>query len=386
MSENIKKPNRRSLAVHTAAGMILLAVLVAAVSIVFASLRLTGRQRADAAATPDPAQTAAPTPEAHETGGETPDPADSPVPEPTPRPGESYMPTAIKVDGAVVAVLASRQAAEEVLSRTIAHFEKLCSGPVVSEFVNDVQLADLPASRPMIFDDVLELFTGKTSPVSVRSHYTVTDIEVIANSTEVTESAEFYAGTRFVLAYGRTGKRMYVREYAFLNGEAEPPRILEEALLMEPVDEQIVIGTRPLPAEDISDGSYMIDVKPDGAPRFTPPVNGEVGRHFGIFGGALHRGTDLECESGADIRAACSGIVIAVIERGALGMTVDIDHGGGFVTRCAMLASASVAVGDSVSSGSRIGTAGGSGLHFELLYNGQPLNPAAFIDFGGSWY
>ena len=75
--------------------------------------------------------------------------------------------------------------------------------------------------------------------------------------------------------------------------------------------------------------------------------------------------------------------MIAVIERGALGKTVDISHGGGFVTRYAGLSEVSVTVGSSVFAGDRIGASSSEGIHFEIILNGRPRNPIVYLSASG---
>ena len=71
--------------------------------------------------------------------------------------------------------------------------------------------------------------------------------------------------------------------------------------------------------------------------------------------------------------------MIAVLERGALGKTVDVLHEGGFTTRYAHLAEAFVSVGSKVAAGDKIGSTREETLHFEVLYKGRPFNPLAYI-------
>ena len=64
---------------------------------------------------------------------------------------------------------------------------------------------------------------------------------------------------------------------------------------------------------------------------------------------------------------------------------VEIDHGNGFKTRYAHLNRAYVKKGDYVEQGATIAEVGSSGrstgphLHYEVLYNGTPVDPMAFM-------
>lgn len=101
----------------------------------------------------------------------------------------------------------------------------------------------------------------------------------------------------------------------------------------------------------------------------------------------LHTGVDMSSRpSGAPVVAAAAGTVTAVGWSGGGGNTVTIDHGGGISTRYLHLAAPSpLTVGQSVHIGQRVGIEGstgystGSHLHFEVLTNGQPIDPVPFM-------
>ena len=70
--------------------------------------------------------------------------------------------------------------------------------------------------------------------------------------------------------------------------------------------------------------------------------------------------------------------------RGNLGLTVEVSHGGGVITRYANLQSADVSLGDALLTGSVIGRSGEGGLHFEIIIGGKPYNPLYYITTSGS--
>ncbi len=123
----------------------------------------------------------------------------------------------------------------------------------------------------------------------------------------------------------------------------------------------------------------------------TAPVAGPVGSGFGFrddpFTGrtALHTGLDFPAEVGTPIRAAAAGIVAAVERHPEYGQVLEIDHGGGLTTRYAHCSRIDVAVGALVRRGqvvAQVGTSGrstGAHLHFEVLVDGRPQNPARFL-------
>jgi murein DD-endopeptidase MepM/ murein hydrolase activator NlpD len=122
------------------------------------------------------------------------------------------------------------------------------------------------------------------------------------------------------------------------------------------------------------------------------PVNGPVGSGFGFradpFNGrsALHTGLDFPAEVGTPIRAAAGGLVTAAEWHSEYGRVLEIDHGNGLSTRYAHCSAFDVAVGALVKRGqlvAKVGSSGrstGSHLHFEVLVDGVPQNPARFLD------
>ena len=72
--------------------------------------------------------------------------------------------------------------------------------------------------------------------------------------------------------------------------------------------------------------------------------------------------------------------------RGGYGLTVEIDHGNGFLTRYAHLKDITVSVGDSVEQGQVIGYVGSTGnaeramLRFELRIDGVAYNPRYYLE------
>ena len=95
-----------------------------------------------------------------------------------------------------------------------------------------------------------------------------------------------------------------------------------------------------------------------------------------------HNGVDLIAPQGDPVLAVADGTVTDIIhERTGLGNVVEITHPGGYVTRYAHLADIKVSKGQRVQRGRRIASVGISGnsfaphLHFELIKDGEYLNP-----------
>jgi murein DD-endopeptidase MepM/ murein hydrolase activator NlpD len=116
-------------------------------------------------------------------------------------------------------------------------------------------------------------------------------------------------------------------------------------------------------------------------------VSSGFGRRTDPFTGrpAAHLGIDFAGLRNSAIVASGAGIVTHSGPHRGYGNLVEIDHGGGYVSRYGHNASNLVAVGDRVKAGQVIalmgatGRATGNHLHFEILRDGRAVNPARLV-------
>lgn len=100
---------------------------------------------------------------------------------------------------------------------------------------------------------------------------------------------------------------------------------------------------------------------------------------------AWHSGVDFAGKEGSEVVAVASGVVTYAGKRYGYGQMVEINHGDGYVTRYGHHEKLLVKVGDVVKKGQPIGTMGSSGrstgphVHFEVLKNGKPVDPARYV-------
>ena len=102
--------------------------------------------------------------------------------------------------------------------------------------------------------------------------------------------------------------------------------------------------------------------------------------------GTFHYGVDLGADKGTPIVASRSGTVTTAEFESAAGNYVIIDHLDGYTSRYLHMDSYIVTQGQFVLAGQIIGYCGSTGvstgnhLHFGIYHNGEPVNPAKFID------
>lgn len=138
--------------------------------------------------------------------------------------------------------------------------------------------------------------------------------------------------------------------------------------------------------EDVLFGGYanggeLLFPLPQGVWKFTSD--------YGWRWGRLHSGVDLGCSGGTPIYAAAAGTVVRAEYYGGYGNCIDIDHGGGMVTRYGHQSKLIAKKGETVQAGQKIGEVGNTGhsfgnhLHFEVHVNGKAIDPKPYIGMAG---
>lgn len=126
---------------------------------------------------------------------------------------------------------------------------------------------------------------------------------------------------------------------------------------------------------------------------FSPPLQGRISSCYGyrtdpITGKrSYHRGIDIAVAEGTDVLAAMDGTVKASAYSDVGGHYVIIKHENGTESYYGHLQKRTVAKGDIVRQGERIGLSGNTGvttgphLHFQLTYNNRTVDPQKHIAF-----
>ena len=121
------------------------------------------------------------------------------------------------------------------------------------------------------------------------------------------------------------------------------------------------------------------------------PAPGVVSSNFGVradpFDGQrkFHQGVDIAAAAGTPIHAVAPGRVVFSGVKPGYGNLIEVDHGGGWVTRYGHNSKNLVAVGDQVDAGRQLGLVGRTGratgdhLHFEARRDGRAVDPKMFL-------
>ncbi|HUY42050.1 MAG TPA: M23 family metallopeptidase [Candidatus Dormibacteraeota bacterium] len=100
----------------------------------------------------------------------------------------------------------------------------------------------------------------------------------------------------------------------------------------------------------------------------------------------FHEGVDLSADYGEPVRASAAGTIASAAWDGGYGLKIDIDHGNGYHTWYAHLSRIDVHVGQRVYKGQTIAAVGATGfatgphLHYQVMLDGRPVDPAPYLD------
>jgi murein DD-endopeptidase MepM/ murein hydrolase activator NlpD len=128
-------------------------------------------------------------------------------------------------------------------------------------------------------------------------------------------------------------------------------------------------------------------VRPEGRPVLEGYISSPFGGRQDPFDGSdtIHRGVDFAGPLGSQVMAVAAGVVTRAEPASGYGNLIEINHGNGYVTRYGHNQRLLVRVGDTVNRGTAIALMGSTGrstgphVHFEVLENGQQVNPLRFI-------
>ncbi len=130
------------------------------------------------------------------------------------------------------------------------------------------------------------------------------------------------------------------------------------------------------------------EIKPSGWPIDSGYITSGYGSRTDPFTGlrTTHPGIDFAAAEGSQVQAVASGIVTEAATANGYGELIEINHGNGYRTRYGHNSKLLVKIGDRVLKGQPIALIGSTGrstgphVHFELVMNGNVVNPGQYLD------
>lgn len=202
--------------------------------------------------------------------------------------------------------------------------------------------------------------------------------EVIEESYEADiiyiDNDDWYTTKQVTLTEPSAGYRKVVSDVTYKNETAMEREIVKEEILIEAVAKVVERGTKVPP-------TY---IKPISGGHISSGFGGRSSP--GGRGSTNHQGIDYAIPTGSSVYASSGGTVSAAGWSGGYGYMVLITHPDGSKTRYAHLSKILVSTGQTVSQGEKIALSGSTGistgphLHFEIILNGNPVNPLNYLN------
>ena len=267
---------------------------------------------------------------------------------------------------------------EEIVNYTV----KSGDTPLAIAADNNVPYEQLRALNPGIEEELKpgqKIVVAQAKPLlSVKVEKVETVEEEIPFKIEERQDANITSTYHKSLQKGQNGILQKQYKKTIVDGVETSNEEIAQNVISKPVPEIVLVGTKSVNWKVYSGKNA------DYKGGLLYPVNG--GRiSCGWYGYKGHTGIDISAPSGTSIKAATSGRVVFAGWRGSYGNCVLIDHGNGMFTRYAHNSRNLVSVGDSVDVGEKIaevgrtGNATGNHCHFEVIFNGVPVNPVNYI-------
>ena len=290
-----------------------------------------------------------------------------------------YFTDSFKSYADVVALLSGVRQAERVYTVVAGDSISLIA---TKNNLTTAELCELNGITPdaAIFPGDELIVTREEAMLEVQITRTVTWTEEIPFATKQTQSSDYNFGTTHTVQEGEPGVRTITAENLYsTDGTLLEQTIVRNEVTLEPVDREIVVGTR-LPSGSVAqvgNGTFIWPV-----PQYT---------YCSRWYSSSHKGVDICAPAGTPIYASASGVVTrAGYERGGAGTgygySIIIDHGNSYSTLYAHCLSLTVSAGQAVSQGQLIGYVGSTGrssgnhCHFEIRQNGRYLPPQNYFN------
>jgi len=254
------------------------------------------------------------------------------------------------------------------------------SGDVISKVAADHKLTnDELIKLNETIDDKSALQIGQE--LKVTAFKPLANIEVVREKKEtktiefknqVKQSSDMLKGDSKIVQKGSKGAIEMTYKTVEKNGTQVSQSIQKEKIVKEVTNNIVIEGTKVISSRGTGEFSW-------------PAQGGYISSKMGKRWGSVHRGIDIARPSGFTIKAADNGVVISAGKDGTYGNRVVVDHKNGYQTLYAHLASIKVNVGQTVPVGAKLGVMGSTGrstgthLHFEVIKNGENVNPLSYI-------
>lgn len=287
----------------------------------------------------------------------------------------------VYVDGEPAGAMESEEEVQAILDNIKSEYSP--ENAESTEFVENIQVVNECVNEEKLSISAEEL-SRRLDPenenseyhLSVKSTAIVTYSDVVKYSTVTNEDDTMYEGDSEIIVEGVDGFSDFTALRTYINGKKDHDVIIAQDTITEPVTEVITVGTAERPSTE-SYGEFIFPT--DGI------LTSEFGGRSVAVGSSQHKGIDIGGSMGQDILAADGGEVILAEWYSGYGNYIQIKHDDGTVTAYGHCSELFVEQGDRVFRGQVIaamgetGVASGVHLHFEVIINGEHVNPLNYL-------
>ncbi len=286
--------------------------------------------------------------------------------------------SALTVNGEVIAH-ADREDLKDVIDSALCKYY-VKDAQNNSTFVDDVEVTD----GYCLNEDIKDLSEVKelVSELKVKTVSTVTTESSVKYSTKTVYTSKQNRGYEKIKTKGEKGLKTETAVVETVNGKETAKTVVSRKVLKQPVQQVVVKGTAAPRATATS------RAKAKSAGFICPMHRSDIKMVSAYWGdGRGHKAIDFAGDVGSPLFAAKAGKVTFAGWDGNYGYAVVIDHGNGYQTRYAHASALCVRKGETVSQGQQVAKLGNTGrstgphLHFEILKNGNQINPAPYIGY-----
>lgn len=246
-----------------------------------------------------------------------------------------------------------------------------------SEFTDEVELRNGYYLKSEISDS--DEIKAAVENIGVKTVSVITTDTEIAFSKKTVKTGEKLIGYSEVTTVGQNGISRKTESVETVNGEEISRTELSNEVVKEPVTEVTTVGTAKTTASAAQRSAER------SAGFICPLKKGSftISAYYGD--GRAHKGMDLAADKGTPIYAVADGTVTYAGYDRDYGYSVIIIHANGLSTRYAHASKLCVNKGQTVAQGEVIAYVGSTGystgnhLHFEVMVNGNRVNPISYI-------
>lgn len=292
------------------------------------------------------------------------------------------------LDGELVAVADNVDKMQSVIDSFKAKY--VVDDMVFDGFSGEVSITELTIIKSLCpqFVDTVEELEALNIDLGVKTYRTEEYDQTIKYTTKYTYDSSKDKSYKNTTVEGVNGLAHIVAKNYYVNGEQVSSETLSSKTVKEAVNAKVTVGSKNTTFTDIKERLDALNAENDGSRvTFIFPLEIRSSGYISSYWGDSrnHKGMDFASPKGTDIYAAADGVVTISKYSDSYGNYIEIKHSDGTRTRYAHASKLLVKVGQTVKQGDHIaevGTTGrstGNHLHFEVIVNGERVNPASYL-------